>query len=362
MKRETVLVLQGGGALGAFQCGVYMALEERGIIPDLIAGVSIGAVNAAIIAGSPRGRAAPALEAFWSEIAVPDPPVSPEALRRLLAAWQIALFGVPKFFIPRWLAPSWQALRPFPWLTWTSLYDPTPLKKTIEKYVDFGRLASGETRLILTAVNVETGGQEVFDSAEQRIGVEHIVASGSFPPGLPWTVIDGKAYWDGGLVTNTPLQPVMERRAGVPLRIYVVNLFPKAQPLPRNLLGVVSRQKDILYADKTECDLRNCELRDETLALVQELMEHVDPKVAGQIRQSGRYRGLVEQTCRVEIIRFAHHGEAFESESKDYDFSRGTVRQHIRHGYEHARAILAQEAAQSEKEASLVSDRREEGT
>ncbi len=345
MNRETVLVLQGGGALGAYECGVYKALEEQGIVPDLVAGVSIGAVNAAIIAGNPRGRAARALEAFWKEIAVPDALILNEELRRFLAAWQIAWFGAPKFFTPRWLTPSWQAFLPFTWWTWTSLYDPTPLKKTLEKYVDFERLASREIRLMLTAVNVETGKLEVFDSAEQRIAVEHILASGSFPPGFPWTVIDGKPYWDGGLVSNTPLGPVMERRAGVPMRIYAVDLFPKTQPLPTNLAGVLGRRKDILYSNKTECDLRSCELQNETLTLIQELMQYVDPEAAGRIRQSERYQRLVEQACRVEIItRFVHEGEAFESESKDYDFSWGTIQEHIRHGYAEARAVLAQGA------------------
>ncbi len=343
MKRETVLVLQGGGALGAYECGVYKALEERGIIPELVAGVSIGAVNAAIIAGNRRGKAAPALEAFWNEIAVPDPLIPDEDLRRFVAAWQIALFGVPKLFSPRWLSPGWPALLPATWWTWTSLYDPTPLKKTLEKYVDFERLAEQEVRLLLTAVNVETGVLEVFDNAEQRITVDHILASGSFPPGLPWTVIDGKPYWDGGLVSNTPLGPVMEKRAGVPMKIYLMHLFPKAQPLPTNLAGVLARQKDILYSDKTECDLRSCELKNETLALVQELMAHLDPAMAERIRQSGRYERLVEQGCQVEITRFVHEGEAFESESKDYDFSRGIIQEHIRHGYEQALATLAQE-------------------
>jgi len=345
MKRETILVLQGGGALGAYECGVYKALEEKDIIPDLIAGVSIGAVNAAIIAGSPRGGAALALEAFWNEIAVPDVLIPHEGIRRSVAAWQILLFGVPKFFVPRWLTPGGPVFPPFSWFTWTSLYDPTPLKKTLAQHVDFERLASREIQLILTAVNVETGELEVFDSAEQRITVEHILASSSFPPGLPWTIIEGKSYWDGGLVSNTPLWPVMEKRAGVAMKVYLVNLFPKAQPLPTNLPGVLARQKDILYADRTESDFRTCELQNETLALIQELMEHVHPETAARIRKGVRYQRVVEHACRVEITRFDHKGEAFESESKDYDFSRGTIQEHVRHGYEQAQAVLAQDAA-----------------
>ncbi len=344
MRRETVLLLQGGGALGAYECGVYRALEERGILPDLVAGVSIGAVNAAIIAGNPRGEAARTLEAFWNELAIPDPWIPHEELRRFVAAWQIALFGVPKFFTPRWVSLSWPAFLPLPWLALTSFYDATPLRKTLEKYVDFQRLAARETRLILTAVNVESGELEVFDSAEQPITVEHVVASGSFPPGLPWTVIDGKPYWDGGLVSNTPLGPVMDRRAGVPMKIYIVDLFPKAQPLPNNLPGVLARRKDILYSDKTGSDLRVCEQQNEALAIIQELVDQLDPETAQRIRQTGRYQRAVQQACRVEITRFVHRGEAFESESKDYDFSRGTIQEHIRFGYEQAQAILAREA------------------
>jgi predicted acylesterase/phospholipase RssA len=348
MHRERILVLQGGGALGAYECGVYKALEEKRIIPDLVAGVSIGAVNAVIIAGSRPGRAAPALEAFWNEIAVPDLPIAHEGLRRSVAAWQILLLGVPKFFAPRWLTPGRLAFPSFSWLTWTSLYDPTPLMKTLERHVDFEQLASREIRLILTAVNVETGELEVFDSAEQRITVEHVLASSSFPPGLPWTVIEGKSYWDGGLVSNTPLRPVMQKRSGVSMKVYLVNLFPRAHPLPRDLLGVLARQKDILYADRTESDSRACELQNETLALVQELMSHLDPETATRIRESGRFRRVVEQACRVDIIRFDHQGEAFESESKDYDFSEKTIQEHIRHGYEQAQAVLAYEAEAAE--------------
>ncbi|MBI2468629.1 MAG: patatin-like phospholipase family protein [Candidatus Rokubacteria bacterium] len=341
MKRETVLLLQGGGALGAYECGVYKALEEAGIIPDLVAGVSIGAVNAAIIAGNPRGRAAQALEAFWHEIAVPGPFVLDEGLRRFFAAWQIAMFGVPKLFVPRWFSPRGLALPP---LTWTSLYDPSPLRQTLAAHVDPERLASPEIRLILTAVDVESGELEVFDSAERRITVDHILASGSFPPGFPWTVIGERAYWDGGLVSNTLLGPVMERQAGVPMKVYLVSLFPRARPLPTNLPAVLARRKDILHSDRMENDLRGCEQRNDALDLIQELVGHLQPETADRVRRSPRYRRIVDQACRVEITRFSHDGEAFESESKDYDFSTATIREHLRRGYQEAHAILAREA------------------
>lgn len=144
-------------------------------------------------------------------------------------------------------------------------------------------------------------------------------------------------------MANTPLGPVIEKRAGVPMKVYLVDLFAKARPLPTNLAGVLARRKDILYSDKTDCDLKSCELQNETLALIEELMEQADPEAAERIRRSRRYKRLTEQGCRLAITRFVHNGERLESDSKDYDFSREIVQGHIRHGYEQALAILAGE-------------------
>lgn len=193
---QTALVLQGGGALGAFECGVVKALEEERIFPDIVAGVSIGAFNGAIIASHPR-HATPAIEAFWTELAVATPDVPFIGCEQALPALQILTFGVPRFFQPRWMQP-FGPFAEFPF-NWTSFYDTAPVKQLLAKYVDFAALRTSPVRLLLSAVNVATAELVTFDSYVDDLTPDHILASGSLPPGFPWTVIDGKAYWDGGI-------------------------------------------------------------------------------------------------------------------------------------------------------------------
>ncbi len=341
MADEMVLVLQGGGALGAYEAGVYKALEEHRIIPDVIAGVSIGAVNAALIAGQPKGKAAPVLEDFWLKVAIPTPPAFSQAQRRLASAWQALWWGVPTLFLPRWSLPLGSA----PVGQWTSFYVTSPMKATLEKFVDFSRLGSNGTRLLLTTVNLETGELEVFDSAAQSLGPEHILASGSLPPGLPWTQIDGKYYWDGALVSNTPLRPALERlmtecvldnRPVNKKRVFMVDLFPKNGRLPHTLMDVMERQKEILYSDKTEGDAQFCGLSNDVLLLIQELLGHLDEATKTKIRRSERYRRIQCHNCPVEVTRIVHLDEPDEFESKDYDFSKEAIEHHLALGYRNA--------------------------
>ena len=196
---QTLLTLQGGGALGAFECGVVTAMEESGIYPDIVAGISIGAFNAAIIAGNPK-HASAALEAFWNELSLDTPAAFDEQMRRILSSFQTIFWGSPKFFHPNWMMfPNELAIN------WTSFYDPTAIKKLLCKYVDFKTLKTSPIRLLVMAVNIETSDFETFDSYSEHITPDHILASGSLPPSFPWTTINGKHYWDGGIVTNTPL-------------------------------------------------------------------------------------------------------------------------------------------------------------
>jgi predicted acylesterase/phospholipase RssA len=202
---QTVLVLQGGGALGAFEGGVVKALESENIFPDIVAGVSIGALNGAIIAANPR-HATEALESFWRELTVAPPPLPFEDLRRAAVASQILMFGVPNFFRPRWMPPFDGAFE-----SWTSFYDLSPMRRLITMYVDFKALKSSPVRLLVGAVDVAAGRLEVFDSYVDDLTPDHVLASGSLPPGFPWSVVDGKAYWDGGIVSNSPLDLVTDR-------------------------------------------------------------------------------------------------------------------------------------------------------
>ena len=275
---QTLLVLQGGGALGAFECGVVKALEERSIHPDLVAGVSIGAFNAAIIAANP-GNAATALEAFWRELSFDTPDIPNEDLRRAISSLQSAVFGAPRFFRARWFEP---VLSPAQLPTnWTSFYDPSPLKATLSKYIEFEKLRDSPVRLLLTAVDVETGRLAVFDSYVDEITPEHILASGSLPPGFPWTTIAGKHYWDGGLVSNSPLDQVVELGGLTGKNVFVVNLWLGKRALPHSIPEVVARRDEIVLAEKTRRNIRSWEYIDDYRQLVEEIMASVEAKDSG---------------------------------------------------------------------------------
>jgi NTE family protein len=245
-QRSNVLVLQGGGALGSYQAGVYAALEAGCISLSWIAGVSIGAVNAAIIAGNPQEARVSRLRAFWETITktnvlVPDVPY--EAWRTLYrqgAAAAAVAFGQPGFFRPR-RALEW-VLERAP----ISYYDTSELGDTLRRLVDFDYLnRPGGTRLSVGAVDVETGNMVYFDSLRQRIEPEHIMASGALPPGLAIVSINGRHYWDGGLVSNTPLQYVMDFEPRKDMLIFQIDLFSANGKLPENLDEVAEREKDI---------------------------------------------------------------------------------------------------------------------
>lgn len=337
---QTVLVLQGGGALGAFECGVIRAMEEKKIYPNIVAGVSIGAFNGAIMASNPKNAAA-ALEAFWDEIAVDTPDAPSEDMRRLLASWYILTFGNPKFFRPRWFMPiSHPGNLP---LNWTSFYDPSPVKELLQKYVDFERLKDSPIRLLISAVNVETSELKTFDSYTDCITPDHILASGSLPPGFPWTTIGGKHYWDGGIVSNSPLDQVIELLGSAGKKVYIIDLYPIHKPLPRNIMEVIARKDEIFYSEKINKDIRTKELIDKYKQLVEELMGYLEPLVVEQIRHRPLYIQTMGDAPPISITRIIHEGEEGEPASRDYDFSRKSIEEHKKEGYRIAKRILEKE-------------------
>jgi len=338
---QTVLILQGGGALGAFQCGVIKAMEERQIYPDIVAGVSIGAFNGAIIASNPR-NSAKALEAFWDEITVNIPNIPKEGNRRLVSSWYSLIFGSPKFFRPRWLMPVFNP-HELP-INWTSFYDPSPVRELLLKYVDFDKLRDSPTRLIIGAVDVETSGLVAFDSYVDEITPEHILASGSLPPGFPWTTIDGKHYWDGALVSNTPLDLITELCGLAQKKVYVVNLYPTRKALPQNLPEVLARRDEIFFSEKIRRDIHTKELIENYRRLVEEIMGYLEPGVAQQIMQRPLYIRTMGELTPISITRIVHEGEEGEPSSRDYDFSWRTARQHMEEGYRVAKRILRKES------------------
>ena len=227
------MLLQGGGALGAYQAGVYEALAEHGIEPTWIAGISIGAINSAIIAGNPAGERVAKLREFWESVTtgsaiwggwLPHTPlaVSLRAAVNQLSAGEVLARGVPGFFSPRLLPPP---LQPSGTPGATSWYDTGTLRKTLEHLVDFDRINRREMRLSIGAVNVRTGNFAYFDNASDRIGPEHVMASGALPPGFPAVEIDGEHYWDGGMVSNTPLDWVLSAPSELDTLVFQVDLW-----------------------------------------------------------------------------------------------------------------------------------------
>lgn len=332
---QTALVLQGGGALGAFECGVVKALEEQGIFPDIVAGVSIGAFNGAIIASHPRSATA-ALEAFWDELSVVTPDLPFVGGEDPLPALQVLTLGVPRFFRPRWMQP-FGAFSDFP-LNWTSFYDTAPVKQLLAKYVDFAALKTSPVRLLLSAANVTTAELVTFDSYVDDLTPDHILASGSLPPGFPWTTIDGKPYWDGGIVSNSPMELLIDRCGPDGKRVFVVDLFPGESPLPTNMVEVMLRREEIIYTERIRSDLRHRE----TIAAYRELVDHLltrlDPDEAGKIKHLPGYIQLMGDGGATTITRFERQRQ--ESASLDYDFSLKSISAHQSEGYAIATKVL----------------------
>jgi NTE family protein len=325
-----VLVLQGGGALGAYQAGVFEALETAGYDPAWVAGISIGAVNAAIIAGNPPERRIERLRAFWDKASsrVPFPaPFADGWGRRIFneaAAGIVALTGIPGFFTPR-LTPPWLALPGSPEAI--SMYDTAPLRETLLELVDFDLLNNGPMRFSVGAVNVLTGNFTYFDNRERLIGPEHVMASGALPPGFPAVMIDGEPYWDGGIVSNTPLQYVLDEREGAaPLLVFQVDLFSARGMMPRTLAEATQREKDIRFSSRTRLGT-DMQKRLETMASA---ANRLAARLPAELKDDPDLAALMSQAVDypVTILHLINRSETYESQGKDYEFSRATVTDH----------------------------------
>ena len=338
---QTVLALQG--ALGAYQAGIYEGMAECGFAPNWVTGVSIGAVNAALIAGNPPERRIERLGAFWDRVSSGIPIVPPAYLDPLrlafnrVSAMATTAFGVPGFFVPRvpppYLAPdgSPRAL---------SVYDISPLKETLEELIDFDLIHSAQVRLSLGAVNLRTGNSVYFDNTKMRIGAEHIMASAALPPGLPPVVIDGSHYWDGGIVSNSPLWYVLDDSPRLSALIIQVDLFSARGELPKNLDEVLERSKDIQYSSKTRFNTSRAEELEDMRAALGRLLR----KLPARLRDDPDYR-MLEPVCEpkrnITIVHLINRRLAHASSAKDYEFSRATVRQLWEGGLEDLRRSCA---------------------
>src|SRR5471030_1855399 len=333
-KARRVLVLQGGGALGSYQAGAYQALCHHDFEPEWVAGISIGAINAAIIAGNPPEKRVERLKEFWEMVSAPVPwtPFSSGDGSRTLfnetSAALIATFGVPGFFRPRFPpALLWPQGSPQS----QSYYDTAPLRATLERLVDFDRINDLKTRLSVGAVSVTTCNFKYFDNFEfrklgKKIGPEHIMASGALPPGFPSIVIDGEHFWDGGIATNTPLDYVLDEEITNDLLIFQIDLFSARGPLPTSLLEAAEREKDIRFSSRTRMNTdKNKQLHNARRAvrdLIGKLPDYLknDPSVE-ILREAAR-----ENT--VTVVHLIYRSKNYESSSKDYDFSRVGMVEH----------------------------------
>ena len=337
---KLVLVLQGGGALGAYQAGAYEALHEAGLLPDWVAGISIGAINGAIIAGNPPEARLAKLRAFWEQSSSwlqGDPPLEGTHYREFfnyVSAATVSAIGVPGFFEPR-IPPA--SVMPPGSPAALSIYDSAPLRGTLRRLVDFAYLKRQQVRLSVGAVNIRTGNFIYFDSHDDDIAPEHIMASGALPPGLPPIEIDGEYYWDGGIYSNTPLHYVL-KDLSLNALVVQVDLFNSEGELPQNLDQVQERTKDLQYQSK----LLVSHARIRELEALRSALGHVLAKLPRAMQSDPEVQKLaaVSQRGPLSLVHLVNRHDTKSSDFKDYEFSRATVEDLWQAGHDDVRMAL----------------------
>jgi NTE family protein len=345
-QEQILLVLQGGGALGAYQAGAFEALSEHELSPDWIAGISIGAINGAIIAGNAPENRVKHLRTLWERVSsgLTGIPFTGDGHHRTLFNDASALlslqYGVPGFFTPRF---------PPPVLTSTgepqtvSFYSSAPLIRTLGELVDFDYLNREGPRLSIGAVNISSGNLAFFDKSKEELRIEHILASGALPPGLPPVKIGEDYYWDGGIVSNTPLQYVLdEPPPGPQMCIFQVDLFSAQGALPGNLLDAVEREKEIRYSSRTRLNTDMMAKRHALRCALKRLLR----KLPEDLRDDPDARRLarVEDEPSVTIVHLIYRERAFETQARDYEFSRVSVEEHWEQGRKDVLQTLAHDS------------------
>ena len=330
---DCILVLQGGGALGAYQAGVYECLAAMRHTPEWIAGISIGAINAALIAGNRPEDRVKRLRQFWEMVSsfpfgapVYGAPTNESGGRDIVNetnATIAMLFGVSGFFAPRVPAAPFQ---PPGTPAAISYYDTEPLRRTLEELVDFDLLNSGAVRLSVGAVNIKSGNFVYFDSRHRRIDARHIMASGALPPGFPPIEIEGEFFWDGGLVSNTPLQYVLDQPSQRPRLVFQVDLFAARGEMPANLAEASEREKDIRYSSRTRLTTTYELRRQATLQAARRLVDKLPPSLRND--PDAQALAALPVEAAVAVAHLIYRSKHYESQSKDYEFSRASMLEH----------------------------------
>jgi len=338
--KRVFLVLQGGGALGAYQAGVYQALDEAGLRPEWVIGTSIGAINAALIAGNRPEARVEKLKAFWHTVQyglAPAMALRTPILGAQLANWFIMANGLRGFFTPNALA--------FAGDTWplgaekAGYYQTEPLKKTLSELVDFDLIKDGGCRLTVGAANVRTAQMHYFDSRDQTLDVRHVMASGALPPAFPPVKIDDGLYWDGGILSNTPVEAVFDDYPRRSALVFAVHIWNPSGPDPQTIADVMHRQKDVMYSSRAESHI----VRQQQI----HRMRHIIAELSARLPSAERAKPEVEEMAgygcltQMHVVRLMAPALDGEGHGKDIDFSERGIKMRWEAGLENTRAVLA---------------------
>ena len=338
---QIVLVLQGGGALGAYQAGVYQAMHEAGIEPDWVIGTSIGAINAAIIAGNVPDRRLQQLRRFWESLEWQSPlgrtALTPD-LANPWANWMTLTQGVAGFFAPN--PASWWGMQTPLGVEGAAFYTTSPLQRTLDEFIDFGLPNGGGTRLTVGAVNARTGAMRYFDSGHDRLHVEHVMASAALPPAFPAVRIDGEPYWDGGLYSNTPIEAVLDDSPRRSSTIFSVHLWNPNGAEPDSIWKVLGRKKEIQYASRAASHIA----RQKQIHRLRHVISRLAERIPERDRNSAEVRELASWGCRttMHIVRLLAPRLTSEDHTKDIDFTPHGIQARREAGYADARDAIAQ--------------------
>ena len=329
---QVVLVLQGGGALGAYQVGVYQALHEAGIEPDWVIGTSIGAINAALIAGNPLEQRVHRLSAFWRHVEQPASTAGPLdwlGMGNWVANMTTVMRGIPAFFEPS--TAALRGTRANVGVESAAYYSTEPLRQTLGELVDFKSLQDGPTRLTVGAVNACSGAMRYFDSRHESLCVEHVMASGALPPAFPAVRIDGEPYWDGGIYSNTPIEAVLDDRPRRDALIFAVNVWHQTAPEPESIWQVMGRTKDIQFASRADSHIA----RQKQIHRLRHVIRQLTQQIPAGKQSDPVVKELSSWGCGT-TMHVAHLlAPRLESEdhTKDIDFSPSGVKARREAGY-----------------------------
>ena len=343
---ENVLVLQGGGSLGAYECGVYKTIDKLKIKIDVVAGTSIGGINAAIIAASKSDSPAKDLETFWLTLGqTVTSPFFTGRMKEVSSSIYSAMWGNSNAFFPLWLTPAFGFLYNSPYL-----YDMSPMKATLEKFVDYAKLKDpSRPRLIITSTDIQSGKPSIFDSKYDNFTSEHVLSSAGYPfYGISWTKVGKKYLWDGTLLSNTPLREVIDASPVCDKRVILANLFPRGQEdIPKNMMESWHRARDIMHADKTDQTIRMSKIISRYLTMINKMHDILEStplddsnrkklaEIEPEFNKLACQRGaIIKEIVRIERKEDTHY--LFE----DADFSIDTIKKLIRSGEQDAKVVL----------------------